>query len=474
MHISDSHHHAASVISKILGIKDIHIGYKDGAPSKRSGWTAIHRKNTSNNQAFYNQWYIGDQDPIKLIASKSGYIKPPTPSNIANAAPNTSGTIVLTKQKLVTSFRSEVFSTLSSSAEDEYVNPGYLSSRDSVIKGMIGYPFDEDYIKILLDAGDYKLQQIHLPHSMLDIRLELLDPRIEVPKNKNKLNTSSIKSECANKIYTYPNLPGSSECFGLDKTPAGGFGISPGVLIDSNPSEKPAAISFKLKKRTFVYLKVSPRLNLSQKLSNNYQADVGKYAIALINTNKKNVSNDITYPSCYMNWALNPDPVAVPERKLSRIKILQNGAVKDVAFYLQEKEDETKGALIIPKKFNTVVNGKLIEQTSSNAIKYIIDNYEYSLYGYPKNNNERFRLFAPSIKKAGEFSQIEFIAGGIYETTENEAFTGWNSDGGFITDWSDAASSATNYSKPPDTTQGVPLPTPTPTPTPTLLERHVD
>jgi hypothetical protein len=470
LYISDSHHHAAALISKILGIKSLDFGYKNGAPSKRAGWTAIQRKNISSyTEAFYNQWYVGEQNPIKLISSKAGYIKAPTIGSLANQAPNSGGTIVLTKQRLITRFKSDIFSTLNQDTEDQYINPGYSSSRDYVIKGMIGFPGDEDYLKILLDAGTYRLQQIHLPHSMLDVKIQLLDPRIEVPKNKNGLNTSSIKSECA-KISEYPkSIYGSHECFGLDKTAAETYGSS-GILIDSNPNEKSAAIEFQIKKRTFIYLKVCSRLGSSGS-TNDYAADVGKYAIALIGADKKKVSNDLTYPSCYINWSLNPDPIAVPQRKLSRIKISQNGAVKDVAFYLQEIEDVTKGALITPRKFNTVVNGKLIDSTSSIGIKYIVDHYEYSLFGYPRDSGERFRLFAPSSKNAGKFAQVEFIAGGVYNPSESEAFSGWSDSGGFITNWSDVSVGA-NYTQPPSTSQEIPISAPTPTPTPVCRVRE--
>lgn len=462
--VANLQHYAGSVISQLLGLKTSDFGYRNGAPSSRKGWTAIHRKQAANfNLALYNQWYIGQQDAVKLIASKSGYVKPPTPQNIANKAQYSGGTIVLTKQRLLTRFKKENFDLLGAENENSTLNPGYLPSRDYVIKGMIGSPGDEDYIKILLDAGTYRIMQIFTPHSMLDLKLEFLNPMVEIPKKKNGLDSSSIKSECQNKIAEYPTLSvGSHECFGLDKALADNYGD--GILADSSPSESPAAIDFKIKKRTFVYLRVSPTIDNFQGLNNN-PADIGKYAIALINVDKNKVSNDLRYPSCYINWSLNPDPIAVPERKLSRIKILQNGQVKEVAFYLQEKDDTTKGALIIPKKFNTVVNGKLVESTSADGIKYIIDSNEFSLYGYTNNNNDRFRLFAPSLKKTGEFAQVEFIAGGVYDTDISQPFDATWDRGQFITDISDT-SLLGNYTQPPQVAEEIPY-TPYPTPTPT-------
>jgi len=467
LEVAYAEHNAASIISQFLRLQTINMGYSGSQSYSRRRWTTLQRKSIiPYSEALYNQWYIGGgvgQDATKVIGLRTGYVKTPTPTNIANTA---GSNLILTKQRLVGRADTQSFSLLPINAEHDGLSPGFVRSRDYVINGMIGFPGNCDYLKILLEAGTYKLMHVHLDHSMLDVKISLLNPECEIPKNKNNLNSSSIKSECANKISEYP-IRGfkTHECFGLNKD------IESEYFLESNPQDTAAAIEFTVTKRTFVYLKIEGAGSYN---SGTNKADIGKYAIGFVNVDKRKISNDYTYPPCYLHWSRDQAPA---ENKLSRIKIIQNGEIKEVAFYLQEKEDSTPTGAIetLSRKFNTVVNGKLLDRSHADGIWYIVNQKERDLnYSFPEGHrqDQRFYLFTPTILAgSGATVYTEFIAGGVYDEGQDKAFEpGSGSSGQFIKNLSDASSG--NYSQTPSPTEGVPFtpgpsPTPTPTPTPT-------
>jgi hypothetical protein len=473
----------AAMIGQLFRVSLANIN-KRGA--NRDSWSAINRnKIFENSSAFSKQWYkTGSSDPFKIISSKARYLKTPTPKNIANKS-QYGDSLVLTKQRLITRRDFSIIPEQELSPPVIFTsgypwNSGYDRQRDYVIRGMIGHNGDVEILKILLDAGTYRFMHVHLRDSMVDLRLGLMDPMTEVPKDKNKLDLDSIKSECANKISDHGYRRTAFECFGLDKNQDN--------LVNSSSEQNPSAIEFTLKKRTFVYISVSTdpggnpnpgddvdpapwnRSALGRPLSSkeNYSS-VGKYAIAMINKDIKNVSNDFTYPSCYMHWALDPDPITDPERKINKISILENGELRDVAFYLQEKKDERVGGLVTARKFNTVINGKLISSTSPDAIKYITRSSESPLF--MASSEKEFYLFIDSRSQPGQIRALEFYVGGItkdensYSSTSNKAK---HLEDLFIQDQADVSDqlSANSFLPEEEEEEEPPILTPTPTVTP--------
>ena len=352
------------------------------------GKVAINRKQTTKyTNILLKQWYKNTQDPIKALASRLTYSKAPPPQNIANKS-QYSDTLVLTKLRHIKQ------GSLEKLPNSEKLYSGWNTefSRDThfVIKGMLGHSGDADYLKMILEPGDHTFVAINTKNSMARIKLQLLNPMTEVPKNKNKLNTTTIKNECANKISYYPQDSSNIvECFGLDK--------------NSEPplEEGGEKLVIRVKKRTFVYIKVKEFASTYNDAQKRHQ-DLGIYYIALIG-DKKKILNEFRYPSCYLNWALNPDPIVNPERKITPLKVLKNNEPWEIPFYLQEKEDNIKGAFIVPKKLNVVINGKLISSDSSNAVKFITSSTEFApnFFQYLPNivkSDERFYLFSTNSK----------------------------------------------------------------------------
>jgi hypothetical protein len=452
--VAYAEHHAASMISQFLGLQKINMGYSGSQSYSRRRWATLQRNSiVPYSEALYNQWYIrsqGNQDAVNTIGSRTGYVKKPTPTNIANTA---GSNLILTKQRLIGRADTSSVSSLTAEEVRDGLSPGFDASRDFVIKGIIGFPGNCDYLKILLEAGTYKLMHVHLDHSMLDAKITVLNPECEIPKNKNNLNSSSIKSECANKISEYPIKAFKTHaCFGLDKNIENKY-----FLPVSDPADEPATVEFTVIKRTFVYLKIEGSGSYAYGGSQKSKADIGKYAIGFINIDKRKIANDYTYPPCYLHWSRNAAPA---EKKLSRIKIIQNGEIKEVAFYLQEKEDSTPTGAIttLSRKFNTVVNGKLLDRNHADGIWYIVDSKERPLnYSFPEGfrQNQRFYLFTPTIlANSGETVYTEFIAGGVYYEGQDEAF-----------DPVDTGSSGQFITRDPPTTTPAPPPPTSPPPT---------
>jgi hypothetical protein len=463
---------AVKIASNILGIAQDNPA---NTGSGRTAWGALTRKNPSNQNRFLEQWYKGTQDDFKVLATKADYIKPAPPANIANKS-EYSSSLVLTKHRLITK---KDLVLLNSEEVHSGMNPDFNISTDKVIKGMIGYTGDVDYFKILLDAGNYTLMHVHLKDSMVDLEIELMDEMSEVPKNKNKLNLSSIKSECTNKITKYPNEAlNLVECFGLDKNLVKMHTEGSPVSTDSylsSPAQRPAAVRFNLSKRTFVYFCVRGG---GQSPAYSDYSSVGKFAVALkVNSaTTKPFADDFSYPSCYLHWTYNPDKITFPERKLFRILTKQNDIVKAVPFYLQEKEDTSTATYLKVRKFNTVINGKLLSESDENGLKFIVDATEYSPLApsYQEAKIKRFFLTATSRVVPGETRMVEFIAAseGIELTDGDEQY--FNTK--FISNISDPIYQTGQMPQqptpaPPTTTTPPPTQTPTPTqtttPTPT-------
>jgi hypothetical protein len=414
--------YAVAIIGQLFGIP---LSNVSAIGTGRFRWSALNRlKVLDNSLAFSKQWFKNSANPINLMGSRFGYIKTPPPNNIANKS-EYGDSLVLTKQRHITRRQFSLLDEIDVAPPGpqqvtDSTSPGYLRARDYVITGMIGHHGDEDILKILLRKGDYKFMHIHLRNSMLDVRLELLVPQREIPKDKNKLNTTLIKNECANKIQIYPRYA-PAECFGFDKiyTPSSVYKQANHELwysIIEDPKQEPATIEFSLRHTTFVYIRVSASSGGSpwQGSDQNYSS-LGKYAIAMIDGDIKNVSHDYKYPSCYLNFAPDPDPTALPERKLSRFSFLQNGKRMELGVYLQEKDDNNEGALIVTRKLNTVINGKLIREDQPDAIKYIVDAMEYKAIAAPALDPDKasFYFFVNSKKPEGGAAVLGFYTGAV-------------------------------------------------------------
>ena len=450
--------YAVKCIGKLFGLSA--DGCSSGYGSKYFGngqegvqsWSPI--MTHDSNLKPLQQWSKGEytcannqEDDISKIGTKAGFLKN-KPQNINNSSNMFGGSSVKAiKHRMVTR---QDFKNVSSLPV--YTGP--------VLEGIIGYPYDVDYLKILLDAGEYTIRSVYVKNSMLDVKLSLMDPTSELNKERNKISSNEM-NECKNKISTYPS-GAKFECFACDLNASGLAVSSP-----SNTTEV-AGLKFTLNKKSFVHIAVEGAASDGSLDSdpakdqaagkNGYSkyGSVGKYYIAGIDKSK--VSNDLSlYPPCYLNYYSSGN-AAIPagsDRILPDMSMTTKDGdfVAKTGFYIQESgdDDTINGGKTNVYKLFTSFNGSLLET------KFITDFREY-MVGYEVDPEKHSYFHAPSRNEnsKGKSSMIEFYMDQIERT--NPAPTESAVDSNYVPQ------------QPPNPTpssSASPTPTPTQTPTPT-------
>ena len=329
------------------------------------------------------------------------------------------------------------------------------------IIGMIGFPYDFEISKVLVEAGEYEIEVKKYDQSMLDSKITLLHPRIELNKTQYKLREAQLGS-CGQKQYVYYNkeIPNDKQfysCIGfsaLNICPICDALPSPTILTHDSANQSPSRIGIdpfikiKVKKRTFIYILVagSPGPEDENKTDKNQinlysrYGSIGKYRIKGIPKDKvSEISEPFDcYPAENSEEFLESEDAPefhkhysprvteqyntytfFSEKTKHFLKTIENGKVVEPVFFLQEKEDfpiENPENKDIPftKFFPVVINGKLYGQIDgcSNCgpeeTKFVVYGKEYSP-GDSSSPPEDEVSFYYITNQNGETKKLEFI-----------------------------------------------------------------
>jgi hypothetical protein len=348
--------------------------------------------------------------------------------------------------------------------ENEIINGPDVN--DCII-GMIGFPYNFEITKTLLEAGEYTLSVDRYDHSMLDAKIAVLHPSCEINKTKYNLreglsNQSALVNCSDNKnVYYTKEIPENkkfSVCIGLnaiDLCPICDSDPMPPDTFnnEANTNQKPAQVRFssevkiRVKKRSFVYILVSGSAgpgddNVSDKENvflNSRYGSVGKYKIKGIS--KNNVSKISEPIDChpvensdeFLNSISQNSPYFFQKNYSSKspsnslnypdggskyfLKTIENGVIAEPLFFVQEKEDYpveniNKENIPFTKFFPVVINGKLCTE----EVKFVVYGKEYELNdtAAPDSNDVSFYYI---IDQSGSSKKIEFI---IYNVESHE------------------------------------------------------